>query len=318
MRARGRLIIAFIVLIVAALSIYFVLPRKDGEEVRGIKVVTTIFPVYDFARQVGGDKLDLTMLLTPGLEAHSFEPKPSDITKLSGALLFIYTSEDMEPWAADMAASLGKDSKTVILEAGKGVPTLLGHHDEHEETKGGPSAEHDEAHDPHIWLDFDNAAHMVRRIAEALSGVDPDNAGFYADNAEAYCLRLEELDQRFLTAVESSSKRKIVHGGHYAFGYMAVRYGLEYIAVQGFSPDTEPSPKQMAELMAMMKQEETRYIFYEELIEPRMAKAISEETGAIMLMLHAGHNISKDDFESGVGFIDVMERTLENLKTGLK
>lgn len=318
MRTRGRLLIAFVVLVVAAASVYLFLNRDGKEDADGLKIVTTIFPVYDFTRAVCGDKAQVTMLLTPGLEAHSYEPKPSDIATLAASSLFIYTSADMEPWALDLASSLGTGSKTSVLEAGYGVPVLLEAADEEDEhTKGGIANEDGHAHDPHVWLDFTNAQYMVRRIADAMAGVDPDNAGYYLDNAEAYCLRLDELDAKFLDTVNGASTRSIVHGGHYAFGYMSSRYGLKYTAVQGFSPDTEPSPRQMSELADLLKKEATGYIFYEELIEPRAAKVIAEETGAKMLMLHAGHNISKEDFEAGVDFIEIMERTLESLKTGL-
>ncbi len=318
MRTRGRLLIAFIVLVVAAVSVYLLVNRGREGDSDGLKVVTTIFPVYDFTRAVCGDKAEVIMLLTPGLEAHSYEPKPSDIATLADSSLFVYTSAEMEPWALDLVSSLGTGSKASVLEAGYGVPVLLkGTEEEDEHAKGGTANEDEHANDPHIWLDFTNAQYIVRRIAGAMAGLDPENADFYLDNAEAYCLRLEELDTRFFEAVNGASTRTIVHGGHYAFGYMSNRYGLQYTAVQGFSPDTEPSPRQMSELAELLRGEATGYIFYEELIEPRAAKAIAEETGASMLMLHAGHNISKEDFEAGVSFVDIMERTLESLKTGL-
>lgn len=318
MRTRGRLLVAFVLVIVAAVSVYMILNREGKDKPEGLKVVTTIFPVYDFARAVAGDKAEVTMLLTPGLEAHSYEPKPSDIATLADSSLFIYTSADMEPWATDLISSLGPDSKTSTLEAGYGVPVLLdSSHEDEDLSKEGPGLEDEHANDPHIWLDFTNAQYMVRRIAASLAEIDPDNAAYYGDNAEAYCLRLEELDQRYFEVVNGASTRTIIHGGHYAFGYMSNRYGLTYTAVQGFSPDTEPSPRQMSDIAEALKLANTGYIFYEELIEPRAAKVIAEETGASMLMLHAGHNISKEDFEAGVSFIDIMERTLESLKTGL-
>ena len=318
MRTRGRLIIAFVLVVVAAVSIYMFVNRGGKDKAEGLKVVTTIFPVYDFARAVCADKAMVIMLLTPGLEAHSYEPKPSDIATLADSSLFIYTSAGMEPWATDLISSMGTGSNDRVLEAGLGVPVLLEAADEEDEhTKGGSLHEDEHAQDPHIWLDFSNAQYMVRRIAEAMANLDPDNAEYYRDNAESYCLRLEELDRKFLEVASGASTRTIIHGGHYAFGYMSIRYGLKYSAVQGFSPDTEPSPRQMSELAEALKKEATGYIFYEELIEPRAAKVIAEETGASMLMLHAGHNISKEDFEAGVSFIAIMERTLESLKTGL-
>lgn len=311
---RSRAIIAFIILVAAALAVTAaILNHRSGDEKSGISVVATIFPAYDFARAVAGTRASVTMLLPPGTEVHSYEPKPSDVGKLSKADLFIYVDEEMEPWATDIAAGLGKDAPDV-LEAGHGCPVRLEGTGQEERTK------EDHAHegtDPHIWLDFENAAYMIRRIAARLSTVDPDGSGIYERNAENYIEKLSEIDKETMHAVADARSKVIVHGGHYAFGYFSHRYGLEYYTAQGFSPDSEPGPKQIMQLIDLMKTTGAKYVFYEELIEPKVAEAISKETGAGTLMLHAGHNITKSDFDAGITFADLMRRNLEVLKVGL-
>ncbi len=312
--SKGRLIIAFVLIVAIAFALYAAFSKDASDDAEaGINVIASIFPVYDFARAVGGDRISLSMLLTPGLEAHSYEPKPSDIGKLTEASLFIYTSHEMEPWVDDLLGGIKEGSSVKPLEAGLGVPVIItGEHDD--------EAGHDEGAsiDPHVWLDFTNAEYMVRRIATALSEIDPEGTDYYLDNAEAYCLELASLDESFRAAIEKCGKKVIIHGGHYAFGYLAGRYGLQYKAAQGFSPDSELGPRQISELMSLMEESGSKFIFFEELVEPRAAETISKETGAGMLMLHAGHNISKSEFEFGVTFVELMRKNLENLKVGLE
>ena len=315
---RSRLLLALAAVIAISIVIVALLADKSEKRQDGrVSVIATIFPVYDFVRAVGGDRVTVSMLMPPGTEAHSYEPKPSDIGKLNKAGLFVFMGDDMEPWASDLTAGLGPEGPKV-LEAGQGVPVLLLESEEHSHGEGSVEGHGDgNGHDPHIWLDFTNASYIVGRIAEVLSDIDPEGTGYYSANAADYVAKLADLDAAFREAVEGSSTRVIVHGGHYAFGYLANRYGLEYVAAQGLSPDSEPGPKQLMQLMEVIKQTGAKYIFYEELVEPKMAKAISEETGIGMLLLHAGHNVSKQQFESGATFLDLMRGNLENLRIGL-
>ncbi len=318
MMKRNRLFIVSVVIVAISLFVVVLLVDRSHKERDGkVSVIATIFPVFDFVRVVGGGRVSVSMLMPPGTEAHSYEPKPSDIGKLNKADLFVFMDKDMEPWALDLVAGLGAEGPKV-LEAGLGVPVMLLESEEHvHDEDDGAYHTRSIAYDPHIWLDLTNASYIVKRISEELSEIDPEGTNYYATNASSYIDKLAELDAEFMEAVRNSSTRTIVHGGHYAFGYLANRYGLEYVAAQGFSPDSEPGPKQMMQLMDVIKRTGVKYIFYEELIEPKVAKAISEETGVGMLLLHAGHNVSKQQLESGVSFLDLMEGNLDNLKIGL-
>jgi zinc transport system substrate-binding protein len=172
--------------------------------------------------------------------------------------------------------------------------------------------------DPHFWLDFVNAQKMVDHILEGLLKRDSANKDFYSKNAEQYKSKLNDLDVQFKETLSRCKKKMFIHAGHFAFGYMARRYGLQYIAAYGFSPDAEPSPKKLVELTKTLKKHGLAHLYYEELITPRVAETIAKETGASLLMLHGAHNLTKDEFEKGVTFISLMQENLKNLKAGLQ
>jgi zinc transport system substrate-binding protein len=285
-----------------------------------LKVVTTLFPLYDFARNVGGEKAEVLLLLPPGVEAHSFDPKPRDILTVNGADLFVYTGSFMEPWAADLIKGV-KSRKLVVVDSSTGI-TLLREADE-EGVEGQRHAGSNGVHehgpiDPHIWLDLGDAQIMVENILKGFVGRDPANRAFYEKNAAEYKTRLQKLDRDFRDGLSSCEKRVFVHGGHYAFSYLARRYNLTYVSVYGFSPNSEPSAHHLADIIDTMKKNQVRCIFYEELIRPRVAETIAEETGAKLLPLNGGHNVTKDQLKKGVSFISILEKDLQSFREGLQ
>lgn len=286
---------------------------------RKIEVVTTLFPTYDFARQVGGDKVNVSLLLPPGVEAHTFEPRPADIVRINKADVFIYTGKFMEPWVEDMLKGISNRGLLVVdASANKGI-VLKEEEDEHEKGDEHGHHRHHDGKDPHIWLDLKNAEFMVDAIAEALARKDPANSKFYWDNALRYKARLAALDKRFKETLSTAKHKTIVYGGHFAFGYFTRRYGLKYVSpYEGFSPNAEPSPKAIAELIAKLKGTGMKYVYYEELLDPKVARTISQETGAKMELLHGAHNISRDELNNGVTFLDIMEDNLKKLRIGLE
>jgi zinc transport system substrate-binding protein len=172
--------------------------------------------------------------------------------------------------------------------------------------------------DPHIWLDFGNAAVMVDNIRDALVQSDFANAAYYEKNAAAYRAKLENLDKTYKNDLASCRIREIIYAGHYAFGYLVRNYGLQYIAAQGFMPDSEPTPAQMIKMVEQIRALKAKYIFYEELTQPTIAETLSQETGVKLLKLNAAHNLSRDDFENGLSFLSIMENNLNTLKEGLE
>ena len=300
----------------ALFALVLFVPAASARDSKGnLEVVTTLFPTYDFARQVGGDKVDVTLLLPPGVEPHTFEPKPQDVVRINKADVFIYTGRYMEPWAENLIKGLS-DKGPEIVDASSGIK-LMDEEDEEDEEEHGHH--HHGGKDPHIWLDLGNAQIMVETIAGAFAGKDPANGAYYLKNAGEYNAKLADLDRRYKETLAKAKYKTIIYGGHFAFGYFARRYGLEHDSpYEGFSPNAEPSPKAIAELIKKLRESGVKYIYYEELLDPKVARTISQETGAKLELLHGAHNVSKDELKAGVTYISIMEDNLNKLKVGLE
>ncbi|WP_459129873.1 metal ABC transporter substrate-binding protein [Guggenheimella bovis] len=287
-------------------------------------VVSSLFPQYDFVRIIGGDKVESKLLLPPGVEAHSFEPTPKDIELLSKADLFFYTGENMEPWVHKLVKENVKG--VVAVDLSQGIEMIEGHHHEEEghETETGESHEGEEHHeegelDPHIWTDPVNAKDMALHVLHSLSVTSPAHKEYFQKNADALIKELEGLDKSLSELVKGTDTPSVIFGGHQVFGYLSKRYGIQFItAYEGLSPDQEPSSRAMAELVDVMKARTKKVIYYEEIIEPKIAKLISNETGAELVLLHGLHNVTKEDLEKGVGYVDLMKQNIENLKKGME
>lgn len=291
-----------------------------------VKVLSTIFPEYDFAKAIGGESVESKLLIPPGTEAHHYEPTPQDLIALKEADVFVYTSEAMEPWIDKMLSQVGPN--TVVVEASEGI-TMLHAEDlglsgalvEHEEeATAGEEADHDhEGVDPHIWLDPANAQIMATNIKDALVKVNPEHAKLYEKNYEDYASALKELDQAYTDTLKGFENKSIMFAGHFAFGYMAHKWDIGiYSPYEGFSPDAEPSPQKIAEMIDLMKSKQIKTVYYEELIDPKIARVIASESGAELVMLHAAHNVSKDEMTMGINYLTIMRENLEKLKAGFE
>jgi len=306
---KAYLIIGAVVLVVAAVLLATKAGPDRTSRSNKIIVITTIFPLYDMARSIGSDKAEVTLLLPPGVEAHAFEPKPSDLVKISEADIFVYTGKFMEPWANDVLKSAA-NRKLIVVDASNGVKMISPVVHDADEPVGSP--------DPHIWLDFADAKIMTMNIKAAFTARDKEHAVFYEQTAAAYAEKLNELDTSYKATLGSCKSKELVYGGHYAFGYLATRYGLKYLAAQGLSPDAEPTARDLAALVDQIRKDNIKYVFYEELTSPKIAETIAHETQSKMLLLNAAHNLARDQFEQGVTFYEIMSKNLENLKTGLE
>lgn len=310
-----KLFLKFLLIVLITLLIISC-EKKDTKTVlqaKKITVVTTLFPLYDFTRQIVKDKANVILLLPPGIEPHSFNPKPTDIATLHNADIFIYTNIYMEPWVGDILKSIS-NSNLLPIDSSKGIK-FLSEQVRHDH----PMKHRHDAVDPHIWLDISNAMIMLDNILQGIVEKDSQSGDFYRNNAQQYKSKMAELDDKFQKTIATCKKNIFASGGHLSFSYFAKRYNLQYLSVyESLSPDAEPTPKQLAKVIKTIKRNNLQHIFYEELITPKIAQIISQETGANLLMLHAAHNISKDEFQSGVTFISLMERNLENLRIALQ
>lgn len=281
--------------------------KDDSEET--LQIICTLFPQYDFARYIAGDQAQVTMLLSPGQEAHMFDPTPADMEAISSCDLFIYTGDSMEGWAAQIVESLDEHVKVLDLSQYVALQEEDDHdHEGHEDHDHG-------AYDPHYWLDMTNAIAMVQAIEDAISVLDTTHETDYVQRADEYVNELSRLDDAFMEAVQNSSRQDIVFGGRFAYSYFIHRYGLTYESVyHTCSAEADPSVSDMIRVIDYINEHDNSCIFFEELASGNVAETIAEDTGIETAVFTTGHNVTKREFDSGVTFIDLMDRNLKLLK----
>jgi zinc transport system substrate-binding protein len=313
-------LIFFVCLIVSALASLSAGGQKDDTEKRDgkLQVVTTVFPAYDFVRQTAGNKVNLTMLLPPGAESHSFEPSPQDIIKIHNCDVFIYVGGESDEWVDRILDSLDT-SRVSILTLMDWVDVVEeeiveGMEEEEEEEEEAEGPEYDE----HVWTSPKNAKLIVQKIADVLKEKDAANAPEYEKNVLAYMAKLDGLNAAFQDLVRGAKRKTLVFGDRFPFRYFADAYGLRYFAAfPGCSTETECSAATVAFLINKVRAENIPVVFHIELSNEKIADAICEETGAKKLLLHAVHNITKKDFDNGVSYYDLMSQNLKTLREAL-
>jgi zinc transport system substrate-binding protein len=288
--------------------------RTDGK----INVVTTIFPPYDFVREIAGDAINLTMLLAPGAESHSYEPSPQDIILIQNCDIFIYAGGESDSWVDRILQSLDTGGIEIIslLDCVDVVEEEIveGMEDEEEEGAGEEGPEYDE----HVWTSPVNAKLITQKISAALEAADTQNAALYQQNTLAYTAKLDDLDAAFKNVVAGAKRKTIIFGDRFPFRYFADAYGLQYFAAfPGCSTETECSAATIAFLIGKTREEQIPVVFHIELSNEKIADAICEETGAKKLLLHASHNITRQDFDKGLGYVELMSRNVDNLREAL-
>ncbi len=301
------------VMLFSACSIPSHINCSDGR----LKIVTTIFPQYDFARQIGKDRVSLKMLVTPGGESHSYEPTPQDIIAVRDCDIFITAGGESDVWSKVILNSIDT-SDIIVISLMDCIDTL------EEETSEGmseklPIGEEEETeYDEHVWTSPKNAKSISKAITEAMINADNVNSDFYLSNFEEYEKRLDKLDSDYRNAILNAKEKTVIFGDRFPFRYLFEEYGLKYYAAfPGCSTDSDVSAKTMMFLIDKIKENNLSAVFYIEFSARKIADTISSETGAEPLLFHSCHTISKEDFDSGVTYIDLMKNNLENLKRGL-
>jgi zinc transport system substrate-binding protein len=303
-------------LILAAALCYMSGCEKQGAVTRNgkINVTATIFAPYDFVREIAGDRVNLVMLLPPGSESHSFEPSPRDIITIQNSDLFIYVGGESDQWVNRILESMDTGGMQILalMDTVEPVPEETVEGMEEEE------GEEDAAYDEHVWTSPQNAILIARAIAGALGETDRENASFYRQNAGVFIKNLDELDREFQAVVDGAKRKTIVFGDRFPFRYFADAYGLSYYAAfPGCSTETEPAAATIAFLINKVKSEHIPVVFHIELSSERMADTICEASGAKKLLFHACHNISKKDFDKGLGYLYLMKRNADHLREAL-
>ncbi len=299
--------------------------KKKKSEDGTLRIVTTIYPPYDFARVVTqGVDTEITMLVPAGVESHTYEPTAQDIIKISECDLFVYTGGEEDYWVEEVLDSLGSDAPSTLTMMD--CVDLLKEDTSADETKQTTSSDSTTStkknkylgYDQHVWTSPVNAIEIVLGIKNKLCEIDKNNSDTFKKNADAYCDKLIELDTTYRSVVKSAARKTIVVADRFPFKYLADEYSLQYVAAYpGCSQESEPSASVIATLTDKVKSENIPVIFTIEFSNQNIAKSIAESTGAKILTLHSCHNVSKEDFDNGVGYYELMQKNLEALKEAL-
>lgn len=288
--------------------------KKSFQDESKLAIVTTIYPVYDFASNIAGDKAEIINLVPAGTEPHDFELSTGDMQLIETADLFLYNGAGMENFVDKTLKALSNEDLVVVEAAGE-VELIAGvHHHDDEEAYDGSEEENT---DPHTWLSIENAIVECEAIKDALVMVDKENADYYEANFQAYKEKLEALDGRYKEELSDLSGDTIVVA-HEAFGYLCREYGLKQEAVEGLTADSEPDAARMKEIIEFCKENDIKIIFFEELVSPKVANTIANEIGAETMVLNPVEGLTAEQEEEGLDYIGIMEQNLEALKKALQ
>lgn len=305
-----------------------------------LQIVATLFPYYDFARAIVGDRADVTLLLSPGREAHSFEPTPLDAVTISESDVFLYNGGEGEYWVDSMLGAAGENIAVIARmmdyvdalneEYVEGMQGADGHDHDHEHGSHDDHDDHDHDHeedehdsdeieyDEHIWTSPKNAVVLCRAVCDAICRADAENAAFYRANCENYCAQLEDLDARFAALCESAPRRLLIFADRFPMLYFCREYGLDYrAAFHGCSGDTEPSLATIKFLIDKVEDENIPVVYTIDFGTKKVAAVVSECTGAAIETLYSMQTVSRADFDAGETYLTLMERNFEALRKGL-
>lgn len=296
--------------------------ESNNTEGKKLQVYTSFYPMYDFTSKIAGDKVDVINLVPSGMEPHDWEPSTEDIANLEKADMLIYNGAGMEHWVEDVTKSLS-NKDIVLVEASEGIDLMEGHHHHDEEGEEAHEHEGEEAHedehslDPHVWTSIKNAKKEMENIKNALVKADAANAEYYEANFKMYSEKFDELDKKYETEIAKLPNKNIVVS-HEAFGYLCKEYGLTQVGIEGLSPDSEPNPKRMAEIVEFVKENNVKVIFFEELVSPKVAESVAKETGATTDVLNPIEGLTEEQLKEGNDYISIMEQNLNSIVKALQ
>lgn len=318
--------------------------NKDVSMENGkLNVYASVYPVYDLTKKIGGDKINLSMLVKPGEEAHHYEPSTDDIKNLSKADLFIYNGSGLESWTEKVLSSM---PELKSLEASENVDLIVSDHDhdhehdhdhnhdeenhkhnheanevdshnesqnhEDEHEHGDESTHHHGSYDPHTWLSLKNAKIELENIKNKLSEIDKENASYYEDNFKTYADKLDELDKRYEETLKNAKTKTFVVT-HEAFGYLCRDYNLKQLPIKNVNNSGEPDPKTMAQIIDFIKANNIKYICAEDMVNTKIAETIKAETGAEIVILSPLESLNEDQIKNNEDYLSVMEENLRVL-----
>jgi len=266
-------------------------------------IAATFYPLYDITEALAGDKADVFSIIPQGVEPHDYEPSSGDFVKISNASAFATMGLGFAQVEQKLLASANREIK--VIEASKGVPLI--------DEAGNDVATSTQAIDPHIWLSPKNMEKMALNMRNGLVSLDQNNEDYYNSNAQSYISKLEMLDANYRSGLAGCNK-DVILVNHQAFGYLAKEYGFRAISISGLEPDVEPSPGKIAELIGIARENNIRYILFEELADPKVANIIAREAGAATLELNPveGTRVPSENY------FTLMEKNLATLRIAME
>lgn len=295
------------IVVVAIMGLVALRQLQSGDQsdtANKLRVAATFYPLYEFARQVGGDKVAVTTVTPAGSEPHDFEPSPRDVANLQKTAVLIYNGGTMEPWVERFLA----DYPHQAIKASSGIDLIRTNEDPEHAAAG--------SLDPHFWLDPVLAQRIVATIRDGLSAADPANRQYYSAQAAAYSAKLSELDEQMRRSLATCKTRTIITS-HQAFTYLAKRYTIDIVPIAGLNPDAEPTAKQLAELSDLIKAKGIKYVFFETLASPKLAETLARETGARTAVFDPIEGLNDEQQKQAKDYLSIQRDNLAALKTAL-
>lgn len=278
--------------------------ESNNNKEENLIIYATFYPMYYIAREIAQEKADIVQMIPSGVEPHTWEPTLKTMAELKDSDIFIYNGAGMERWADKIIASL-KENNVRVIEASQGLDLIKG------------EGNHGDDYDPHTWVSPINLKNQSVNVLKALIEIDEENKEYYNNNYENLMVKLDALDKDIRSSIETFNTKTIVTS-HEAFGYFAKEYGLIQIPIRGISPENEPSPAKLAEIINLCKENNIKYIFAEKFINPKLSQLIADEIGGELLSLNAAHGLSEEEISKGLDYISIMYDNLKNLEKALK
>lgn len=300
-----------------------------------LQVVASFYPMYDFAKKIGGEYANVKNLVSSGTEPHDWEPGAKDLVALEKADLFVYNGAGMEHWTEDVLKALD-NQELIKVEAAKDIELLQSEDitsdsDHNSDQKSAQNKErtqkqshghsHSHSHgehtvDPHVWLDPENAKQEMKAILDGYVSADPEHAEYYQENYEKYAEQFDELDREYRETLDQVKSKELITS-HEAFGYLCHAYGLDQQGIEGVVSDSEPDAARMEEIIQFAKKHEIKTIFFEELVSPKVSQTIADEIGAKTAVLNTLEGLDKEDLENGEDYFSTMRKNLKTLEEAL-
>lgn len=298
---RGWITAIVIIFILLGALIYLITKSEFQMENKSsdkIQIVVSFYPLADFAKNVGKDYVQITNITPAGAEPHDYEPAPQEIAQIYNSKLFVFNGNSIDSWADKIRSDLEKNG-VIVLKMSEHMNPLNSNYD------------------PHFWLNPLNAIKETNLIADALIKIDPAHGKEYNKNRDDYNAQLIELDREYKEGLANCKHNEIITS-HNAFYYLSEQYGFTALYILGLSPDAEPSPKAIADISDVARNNGIKYIFFETLVSPKISETIANEVGAQTLVLNPIEGLTNEESQAGKNYINIMKDNLTNLRAAMQ